>query len=119
MKELLLTEQMAQNYVALQNFLNDVDIGRKPQNGGQYTKSPQRKARKVARIHAQGGKCMDCEMKFPFDGERYDKATVDHVIPFRFGSNLDHNSEFVCDPCNQKREKNRLQVILNYFGTIG
>lgn len=118
MTVLNLTEQMAQNYDALQNFLNDVDIGRKPQRGGNYTKSAKRKARKVERIRAQGGKCVDCQMKFPFDGERYDMATVDHVIPFRFGSNLDHNSEFVCEPCNQKREKNRLQVILNYFGTI-
>lgn len=118
MTELLLTEHMAQNYIALQNFLNGIEISRKPQNGGNYTKSAKRKARKVEKIHAQGGKCLDCSMKFPFNGEKYDKATVDHVIPYRYGSNLDHNSEFVCDPCNQKREKNRLQVILNYFGTI-
>ncbi len=118
MTVLILTETMAQNYVALQNFLNGFEPGRKSQNGGNYTKSAKRKARKVEKIDAQGGCCMDCSMKFPFDGQRYQKATVDHVIPYRYGSNLDHNSEFVCDPCNQRREFNRMEVIMNYFGTI-
>ena len=114
MTEFILTDSMAVNYNALQNFLNGIVVKRKPQKGGSYTKSEKRKRRKVEKIHAQNGKCID----FPFDGNRYSQATVDHVIPYRYGSNLDHNAEFVCDPCNQKREKNRIQIILNYFGTI-
>ena len=109
---------MARNYVALQNFLNDSTSERRQQRGGSYSKGVKRRERRRLLIHAQGGKCVDCRMKFPFDGERYHGATADHVIPYRFGSTLCHNVEFVCAPCNQKREANRMQAILNYFGTI-
>jgi 5-methylcytosine-specific restriction endonuclease McrA len=119
MTELLLTDLLAENYEALQNFLNDKPVKRGRNNGGNWCKGAKRRDTKNRRVREQGEKCLDCGIPFPMVDGKYPSATADHVIPFRFGSNFSFNCEFVCDRCNNLREHNRMHFILKYFGTIG
>lgn len=114
---LLLTENLARNYDALQNFLMGIPGPRRPRRSS-YGKNAKARERKKRMIEAQGCKCMDCQKPFTFEVDRYVDATADHVIPFRFGSTLEMNCEFVCHDCNMKREGYRMSVILRYFGNV-
>lgn len=113
-----LTSRLEENYQALQNFLTDTPGPRRKNTGSAWTKSPKRRERKRMLVLEQGEKCLDCGVHFPFVDGTYPTATADHVIPFRYGSNFSFNCEFVCDPCNNAREKNRMHFILKYFGSI-
>ena len=118
--ELVLTEGMHRNYIALQNFLNDRVADRTPQRGRYYNKSEKRKQRKIYLLSLQDFKCKDCGIEFkPNEKGNYPEATADHIIPYRYGSTLCHNCEFVCDSCNQKRQCNALEHIIRFFGSIG
>lgn len=114
-----LTPLMEQNYYALQNFLNGT-IVETPRNKG-WSKSIKGKGKKALKrriLEMQDCRCLDCKKPFTEVDGGYPDATADHVIPHRYGSNLSFNCEFVCCPCNQAREKNRLAVIVKFFGSI-
>lgn len=116
-----LTPLLEQNYHALQNFLADTPVhrNRTKNGGGRWCKSPKRRETKRRCVLEQGEKCLDCGVHFPFVDGTYPTATADHVIPYRYGSNFSFNCEWVCNDCNNAREKNRMHFILKYFGTIG
>ena len=113
-----LNESMERNYHALQNFFQDNVVERSGCRKGFFSKTAKRRASKNRRVLAQNEKCLDCGVHFPFIDGTYPTATVDHVIPHRYGSNLTYNGEFVCSPCNQAREKNRLFHIKRFFGCV-
>jgi 5-methylcytosine-specific restriction endonuclease McrA len=115
---LLLDRLMEENYVALQNMLNDSVVKRSSKRRSQFTKSQKRRDRKTHLVKAQGEKCIDCGKAFQLVDGSYPDATADHIIPFRYGSNLGYNMEFVCSPCNNAREKNRMFHVKRYFGSI-
>ena len=114
-----LTPLLEENYQALQNFLADTPVHRTKNGGGKWGKSAKRRETKRQRVLEQGEKCLDCGIHFPFVDGTYPTATADHVIPYRYGSNFSFNCEWVCNDCNNAREKNRMHFILKYFGTIG
>lgn len=118
--EFFLTEGMHRNYIALQNFLNDRVVDRAPQRGSCYNKSKKRRQRKIYLLSLQDFKCKDCGVQFHIN--EYGccpEATADHVIPYRYGSTLCHNCEFVCSTCNNKRKETVMQNIIRVFGSIG
>lgn len=118
MEYLLLTKELEENYYALCRFLRDEPLVGRARTR-QCHKGKKKQTAKIRRIKEQNCKCKDCDFIFEANEQgSYHTATADHVIPWRYGSNLTMNMEFVCEPCNQAREKNRLQVILNFFGTI-
>lgn len=115
-----LHEEYEVNYYALQNFLNDfvpLKEHKRKQSGSNGTSS------KNKIVESQNCKCVDCDFIFHKDSFRnYPKATVEHVIPHRYGSTRALNSEFLCQKCNNKRElcrETRMNHVLRYFGTIG
>ena len=109
---LWLTAELEQNYIALQRFLTDTCISRK-RNGGTKSSS------KAGFLKKQNFKCIDCDFVFEPDSKgNYPTATIDHIIPYRYGSNIMMNSEYVCGVCNQERENNRIYHIKRYFGSI-
>lgn len=109
-----LDECLEQNYYALQNFLQEKTVERTRKS---HSCSKQRNA-KIKHIRAQDERCIDCGVHFPFINGTYPTATRDHVIPFRYGSTLNMNREFVCELCNLAREKNRIFHIKRFFGSI-
>lgn len=118
---LILSKGMAMNYHALQNFLNKTPIEKKFSRTQRrsYTKGANRHIRKVLLLSKQDFKCLDCNEEFIINSNgQYSTATADHIIPWRYGGCVDHNIEFVCNPCNQKREKHRLFHIKRFFGSI-
>lgn len=117
---LVLDRFMEQNYIALQNFLQDTALPElKGKNrGSQYNKNAKKKAKKIAMVLGQGECCIDCGVKFNFMNGGYPEATADHIIPHRYGSNLGYNCEFVCDTCNNTRESSRLFHVKRFFGSI-
>lgn len=115
--EFVLIEEYNKNYLALMNFFR----GKKVQRQGKRRKGVKIKRfeSKLRYLAEQDFKCVDCCTPFnPGEDGKYSSATVDHVIPFRYGSTIAMNKEFVCSPCNQARENNRLEHIIRYFGTI-
>lgn len=114
-----LYEEHARNYEALQNFYQDKTVRKggsnKRGNRGNHDPAGKRRA-----LEAQGLKCADCDFMFePDENGSYPTATRDHVIPARYGSALRDNKEYVCQPCNQAREKgDRLVIIKKFFGSL-
>lgn len=109
-KELILTDELHRNYIALQNYRNNVTIKRKRNS----LSGEKHRALKVKALDAQAWRCKDCFRPF----QQISEATVDHVIPFRYGSTRKMNSEYVCQSCNQGREYRREEVLLSYFGSF-
>ena len=117
--ELVLRDGMAKNYIALQNFLSNIVPTRtSKRRSGNYAGSAKNRARKRFLLSLQNFSCFDCHVKFEEIAGTYPAATADHIIPHRFGSTLDHNCEFVCNDCNQKRKNSELENIVRYFGSI-
>lgn len=108
-----LTAEMEANYHALVNFLSGVSVRK---NAGRRRSC--RVKNKPLELEQQNFSCLDCGLIFEQD-ERgcYSTATLDHIIPWRYGSTLKLNREWVCDPCNNKRELNRIEHVIRFFGT--
>lgn len=114
--DFLLTKVMEVNYNALQRYLSNQPTVRPRYGRKAGAKSP---ARKLAMLEQQDYRCLDCGIEFiPDENGLYPTATVDHIIPKRFGGRLDFNSEFVCEDCNKAREHNRHHHVMRFFGTI-
>lgn len=113
---LVLTELQAKNYQALKNYLAGFPVTGN-QHGSQFRKNPKKRQRKLELLAEQNFRCIDCGMVFEEAGHQsFPTATADHIIPYRYGSNLSMNVEFVCGPCNNIREYDRLKHIMRYFG---
>lgn len=116
----ILHDDYEKNYHALQNLLNDFvpPKNRKRMQSG----SCKGMKRKITLVENQNCKCIDCNYIFEKDIHgKYPTATVEHVIPYRYGSNRALNSEFLCQKCNNKRElcrDTRMSHVIRYFGTI-
>jgi 5-methylcytosine-specific restriction endonuclease McrA len=107
-----LTVEMETNYHALVNFLSGVSVRK---NAG--SRRACRVKNKTAELKQQNFSCLDCGFVFLQDSDGYyHTATVDHIIPWRYGSNVRMNREWVCRSCNNKRELNRMEHIIRVFG---
>ena len=113
-----LTEDMARNHVALVNMLNGILPGRKSKRAG-CGNGAKKQERKRRLLELQGFKCAECQIEFVEIDGKFPSATRDHIIPYRFGSTLAHNSEFVCQKCNSTRNNQfDLAIVLRFFGSI-
>jgi hypothetical protein len=113
-----LTEDMARNYDALMNMLNGVLPGRSSKRAG-CGNGAKKQERKRRLLELQNFKCAECQVEFVESDGKFPGATRDHIIPYRFGSTLAYNSEFVCQQCNSKRNTQfDLAIVLRYFGSI-
>jgi 5-methylcytosine-specific restriction endonuclease McrA len=113
-----LTEPMAANYQALVRYFKDETVPTKSRMGKRFS-TPREIRRKNKLIRIQKCKCIDCKVPFTFSGDRFTDATAEHIIPWRYGSSLSNNCEFLCEPCNQIREyTDRTKHILRFFGSI-
>lgn len=115
----LLTKEMARNYDALCNYLNDNSLKKKNKTTGKGQGKTNKANAKLNTLRSQNFRCVDCGMKFIMDEVgNYPTATYDHIIPYRFGSVLRYNSELVCQPCNNKRHSSEYATITRVFGNI-
>ena len=89
--EFLLHSGYEQNYEALCNFLNDT-LAKKRKWRGLFNA----KRFKLKHLAKQDFKCLDCSREFHINEHgSYSTATADHIIPFRYGSTISMNLEFV------------------------
>jgi len=118
--ELVLTQGMHRNYIALQNFLNSrLPPKRIRRSSRSFSKSEKDRQRKIYLLSLQDFKCKDCGVQFHINEYGFcPEATADHVIPYRYGSTLCHNCEFVCSSCNSKRTDTVMENIIRFFGSI-
>lgn len=115
---LLLSEDMARNAVAIDNLFNDTPANRGSKRAG-CGGGAAKQVRKRNLLALQNFKCADCDHVFEEIDGKFPTATRDHVIPYRFGSTLAYNSEFVCHDCNQHRNKYfSLDIVLRFFGSL-
>lgn len=116
---LTLTHELEQNYHALQYLLRgEVPFKRYRSSGGASGKA--RNKTKLGFLKKQNFTCPDCGFIFKPDRDgKYPTATLDHVIPYRYGSTIMMNSEYVCGPCNLNRDvKFTLDHVIRFFGSI-
>jgi 5-methylcytosine-specific restriction endonuclease McrA len=117
MKLLNLGYKESKNYIALVNCINDIKVPYRQRTNRPSHLKPT-KSFKYKLIYKQNYRCYDCDKEFI--KINYIDATVDHVIPYRYGSELSKfNCVIVCEPCNHKRDKsNILEVIEDHYGLI-
>lgn len=119
MEELLLSDNDAQNYVALVNAIHNVKV----RNGARSTNHTLKGGRKLTLLSKQNFECYDCGFEFKPKNGLYSTATTEHVIPYRYGSACNkHNIVLLCGKCNNERNTNShdelMLIIEEHFGPI-
>lgn len=119
-KELFLTHNDSQNYIALVNSIHGVKV----RGGARSTNHTLKGTRKLALLVKQYFQCYDCGCDFiPVNGS-YACATTEHVIPYRYGSSCSkHNVVLLCETCNngrnvQDNHEVLMEIIEEHFGPI-
>lgn len=117
---LILTPDRARNYVALVYCVQGVShpdskIRNRPKSD---TLS---RSDMLKHLYDQDFCCLDCGVEFECSGVmKYNGATTEHVIPYRYGSTTNtDNIVVLCSECNTKRDKNfSMSIIEDHFGKI-
>jgi 5-methylcytosine-specific restriction endonuclease McrA len=115
---LLLTKADEHNYRALCAFMAGRNVRRTDARRKDVdTLTPARKLRMLA---AQDYLCPDCGMEFKVVLGKCKEATLEHVIPFKYGGEANgHNTLLLCYPCNLKRDTTfSLATIEAHYGPV-
>lgn len=113
MNILTLTEGHHKNYLALIRLIFNLSAPSEFRSARGLSSKQRRRLRK-RKLVDQKNTCPSCGSQFSKQKSSKHYPTIEHVIPYQYGSSKISNIILLCFTCNQKRSKMKNKKLIKY-----